>query len=495
MAASADRGESEIGRRAFDEAREFLGRGGGPKTDGRLATKLLNDIGNADRFRARYGRNFIWVRERGWAVWADTHWSFALGEAALQLAAESTARKIFDEADAIASDDDDAAKRLRRWAIESGSRPRLAAMIEVARPHLVKLVGLLDTDWWLLNCQNGTLELPHDATAPIRLRRHARRDLITRVLPIGYDPEVSAPRWRAHVAWALPEDDKRLFLQRLAGYLLVGDISEQAFVFFWGSGANGKSVITGTWHWLLGEYAQTLPFASLMDVTRRGSDASPEMADLAGARAVFAAESNPGNRLDIGRINAFTGGERIKVRHLNKEFFELQPQGTLIVSFNNKPTIRDPSEGIWRRMMLLAFLQTIARDERDLQLTKKLQSEGPGILNWMVDGFLIWRERGLDPPPSVIAATREYRDESDPIGNFLDVATIRIEDGRVAARDLYACYEGWCEVAGVKPVSSQLFGRLLNGRSIEREKFGTIFYRGIAISSDLDFDWSPPARL
>jgi putative DNA primase/helicase len=480
-------------RFVFEGAPEYLGDGGGGKRDQRLATKLLNDIGNAERFRARYGRNFLYVKERGWAVWADSHWSFRLGEASLKLAAETTARRIFDEAEAIANDDDKRAKELRRFAIETGRSTRLSAMTEVAQPHLTRPIEALDGDRWLLNCANGTLELPQQSDRPIRLRRHSRRDLITRVLPVAYNPESAAPRWRAHVEWALPEDDKRAFLQRLGGYCLVGDISEQAFVFLWGSGANGKSVITGAWRWLLGEYAQTLPFASLTeDARRRGSDASPEMADLAGVRAIFSAESNPGNRLDLGRINAFTGGERIKVRHLNREFFELDPQGKIIVAFNNKPVIRDPSEGIWRRMMLLAFTQTLPRKEWDLQLGAKLHAEGQGILNWLVDGFLWWRERGLDPPPAVIAATREYRDESDPIGNFLDNATIRIESGSVAARELFACYEGWCNIAGVKPVSPQLFGRLLIGRGLERVKANTIFYRGIQIAPDLDFDWEVP---
>ena len=119
----------------------------------------------------------------------------------------------------------------------------------------------------------------------------------------------------------MPEVDKRLFVQRLLGYCLFGDTTEQAFSFWWGSGANGKSVIANPVHWLLGEYAQVIPFASLVEDGRRtGSQPSPEMADLVGARAVFAAESNPGNRLDVGRIKALTGGEAVKVRHLGREF-------------------------------------------------------------------------------------------------------------------------------------------------------------------------------
>lgn len=108
---------------------------------------------------------------------------------------------------------------------------------------------------------------------------------VTSGLPVGYDPEALAPLWRRHLEWALPDPSKRLFVQRLTGYLLVGDTSERFLS--WGAGGNGKTVITATWHWLLGAYAQVLPIASLMENTRRGgSEASPEMADLAGARGI-----------------------------------------------------------------------------------------------------------------------------------------------------------------------------------------------------------------
>jgi len=487
----------DAGRAAFENAEEFAGddahAGIGGTRDQKLARKLMNDTGNAERFRIRHGRNLVYVDEIGWLAWTGSHWSAAEGDNKSQAAAQDTAKKIFDEARSIEEGSADLAKKLSGWAVESGNAGRLANMVKLSRSYLAKHVADLDADPRLLNCQNGTLELPREAERSLRLRRHSRLDLITRVLPIGYDPQAAAPRWRAHLAWALPEDDKRNFVQRLEGYLLVGDTSEQAFVFFWGDGANGKSVITTTWHWLLGQYAQVIPFASLVeDSRRRGSEATPEMADLAGARAVFASESNPGNRLDIGRINALTGGETIKVRHLNREFFDLQPRFKLVCSFNNKPIVRDASNGVWRRMKLVPFTQTVPESEVDRLLTEKLQSEGPGILNHMLDGFLLWRERGLAAPEAVTAATREYREDSDPIGNFLDAATARREGALVAARDLYACYEGWCDAGGIKPVTATLFGRLLAGRGIEREKHGTKYYRGIEILAELDFDWRPP---
>ena len=488
------RGEDAI-RAAIAGAEEVTGDGkAGGKRDQQLAHRTLNDTGNSERFRARHGRDLIFVKEIGWLGWVGSHWSAADGDRLARLHAQRTAKKIFDEADAVTEEYPDLSKKLRGWAVTSGNGTRLDQMVRLSEPHLAKTIDQLDTNPYLLNLQNGTLELLPDPDKDARLRRHARIDLVTRVCPIGYDPEARAPRWQVFLDWALPEHDKQLFVQRLSGYCLVGDTREQAFIFFWGEGGNGKSTITETWQYILDAYAQVLPFAALVeDKWRNASSATPELADLAGARAGFSAESNPRDRLDPGRINALTGGEAMKVRHLNRELFKLRPAFKLIVTFNNKPVVQDTSDGIWRRMMLVHFTQSLSREEYDLTLGDKLKAEAPGILNHMLDGWRLWRERGLDPPEAVRAATKEYRDDSDPLGNFLRTATQRREGAWVPSKNLYACYEGWCAVSGLAHVmSQQLFGRLLTGRGIERVKQGTVFYRGIEIMPDLDFDWKVP---
>lgn len=42
-------------------------------------------------------------------------------------------------------------------------------------------------------------------------------------------------------------------------------------------------------------------------------------------------------------------------------------------------------------MYLIPFTVTIPEDERDETLTEKLRAEWPGILQWMIDGCLMWR--------------------------------------------------------------------------------------------------------
>src|SRR5262249_98706 len=116
----------------------------------------------------------------------------------------------------------------------------------------------------------------------------------------------------------------------------------------------------------------------------------------------------------------------------------------------------------------------------------------PGILNWMIDGFLIWREGGLAPPAGVKAATNEYRATSDPIGDFLASGTIRRTGAEASAQDLWDCYRGYCNFMGTDHITRPSFGNYLSGRGIEKQKIGNVKYRGIEIKPDLMWVWPPP---
>src|SRR5207237_6377212 len=110
------------------------------------------------------------------------------------------------------------------------------------------------------------------------------------------------------------------------------------------------------------------------------------------------------------------------------------------------------------------FTIIVPEDQQDKHLLHKLKGEGPGILNWALDGFRQWREMGLQAPQAVLAATAEYRSESDQIGQFLTSATALEAAGNIRSAELYACYQGWAAAMDQRAVSQTKFGRELNQR-------------------------------
>ncbi|WP_299393249.1 phage/plasmid primase, P4 family [Pelagibius sp.] len=500
-------GEAGI-RDAIDQAEvvEFP-QGGGDGDSLNLACAYLpkNDVGNAKRLIKRYGPDLTYVEGIGWFCWEGTHWDGERGDLEAQLRAHWTAGDVKEEAEAIVDDgpfEDEADKdfqervaKHRSWGVGSGNSNRIHSMLRESVPYLARRLEDMDADAFLFNVQNGTLHLgpAGDDTEGVWLKPHDRADRISKVAPVAFKAAADAPIFQAFLQRILPDPEIRGFVQRWFGYCLTADTSEQALVLFHGQGANGKSTLIEVVSWIMGRYGLALPFASLLhDDKRRGSEATPDIARLPGARLVSASEPEIGQRFSESLLKSLTGGETITARHLNRDFFEFQPTFKLVLSFNHKPSVRGQDEGIWRRLLMVPFDVTIPEPERDRALLSKLKDEGSGILNWLLDGFRLWVEGGLAVPDGVRAATDAYRSESDPVGQFLASATRHDPGATVQASRLYKAYELWCKDSAVTPLKQTAFGKTLGDRGYKRSKIGTYYYSDLALEPGYDPDLQQP---
>src|SRR5215472_622486 len=92
------------------------------------------------------------------------------------------------------------------------------------------------------------------------------------------------------------------------------------------------------------------------------------------------------------------------------------PTHKLWLAFNHKPVISDESPAMWRRIRLIPFVEHFEGARKDPALPEKLKAEGPGILNWAIQGCLKWQQEGLEAPQAVAEATEAYAVESDSLG-------------------------------------------------------------------------------
>ncbi|KWU07167.1 hypothetical protein AEL97_11795, partial [Lactobacillus crispatus] len=105
-------------------------------------------------------------------------------------------------------------------------------------------------------------------------------------------------------------------------------------------------------------------------------------------------EANEGQRLDEGLVKQLTGGDRIVARQQYGKEFEYQPSYKIWMATNHKPLIRGTDEGIWRRLILIPFEYQVPKDKIDRNLKYKLEAESMGILNWIVEGAIMWQVEG-----------------------------------------------------------------------------------------------------
>lgn len=423
------------------------------------------DIGNAKRFAARFGGVAKYCDAfRKWCLWDGQRWIKDSSGRAVNYAKEA-ALKIGEEAESLGFGDAAAARF--RWAAASQARARIDAMIYLAQSELPINPKDFDTHNHLLNLQNGTLNL---LTYEKQLNR--KEDKLTKMAGVEFDPGAKCPRWIAHINLIFDNDAEMVeAFQRVVGYSLLQENPEQVMFILHGKGKNGKSKTIGVLSKILGDYAVNLASESLMSrkIQQPGGAPRSDIARIFDARMVTSSEGESGARLSEGIVKALTGEDTVTVRRLYEQEFEFHPTAKIWFATNHRPIIVGTDDAIWRRIWLIPFTVQIPEEKRDPDIAAKLLQEGPGILNWALDGLKRYRKAGrLIQPEKVKVATQEYREESDPLLEFLDE---RCEmQGEIKKSDLYRSYRAWCEEdRHDKPVSAKRFVMLLRERGLKEK--------------------------
>ena len=467
----------------------------GERTDLANAGRLVEWHGDALRFVAAWNK---------WLAWDGTRWR-ADDNGGAERRAQATARRLAGEAqqalfDAMSAqrmrpDDPRAAKAgakardLFKWAIDSQSGSRLAATLKLARCNAALAItqAELDRDRHSLNVANGTVDLRTGA-----LRPHARADLNTKLAPCAYDPEALCPTWDAFLLRAMGGDAELVgYLQRLVGYSLTGDTSEQLLAFCYGKGSNGKSTFLGTLRSLFGDYS-TVAARGLLFRRKGGGERHPtELASLFGARFVVVPEVEEGSAFDEALIKDLTGGDAISCRRMGEDFWSFDPSHKLWLAGNHRPVVKGNDHGIWRRIKLIPWTVLIPDHEKDIQLPVKLAAEASGILRWAVAGAIEWHAKGLQQPAAVRDASEKYRKESDATGQFFEERMIFGPKEIIVRSELRKVYLAWCEETGNLPLGARALGERLRERGASDGKvkvYGKAVdgWRGLRLATEYD---------
>jgi putative DNA primase/helicase len=422
---------------------------------------MRTDLGNSERFVDAHRDSVLWCPARkSFLCWDGKRYAWDERGEVVKLA-HAAARSIFHEA--ADAEGEEEQKAITKWALASQNESRINAMLSQARPYLAVGMEELDRDPWLVNCQNGTLDLRTD-----KLKAHDPADRITKIVPVDYDPDAPCPRFKQFLKEALVDETVIKFVKRYSGYTLTGITRERLLAILYGFGKNGKTTLVELLHEVLGDYARNTDVETLLIKKYQG--VGNDVAALKGARFVSAAEVEKGRRLAESKVKQLTGRDTVTARFLFGENFDFKPEFKLWLSTNNKPVIQGTDDAIWDRIRLIPLTQRFDGSKADPKLPDKLRNELAGVFSWMVEGCLEWQEHGLEEPKTVTDATNQYREEMDTLASFLDEVCVTGPHYRVLAEGLYQRYAMWCDNSGERKDPKKAFVARLEERGFERRR-------------------------
>jgi putative DNA primase/helicase len=440
-----------------------------------------NDIDTEDnaaqRFVELYGDKVRFCHSRGkWLHWNGHFW--AINDTGLGFHwARELARQLAENAHS----------RSRK---KMGGTGFATGVERFARcdPKVARVMNDFDSDPWLLGTPGGTVDLRTG-----ELRPGLQDDLISKATAVA--PDVGCPLWLKFLKEATGNDGELMrFLQQFCGYSLTGITREHALVFVYGPGGNGKSVFLNVITTVMRDYAIT---SAMETFVVSNNDKHPtDLAMLAGARLVTASETEEGRAWAETRIKQLTGSDPISARFMRQDFFTFIPRFKLVVIGNHKPVLHNVDDAAKRRFNIVPFIRKPAKPDRELE--RKLIAEGPGILQWMIDGCLDWQKASLIRPQVVIDATAEYFSDQDCLSHWLEEACVCDPGNRYRSEASSVLFKSWgdfAKAAGVKPGTKATFKDNLTAAGFPSYKGKTgreFFGISLKLKSGLDFNEARP---
>jgi putative DNA primase/helicase len=438
------------------------------------------DIRNGQEFAALFNGKMLYIHEiRTLLEFGPNGWAKALPGRPSQAADEVVhdfQRRARLLAAAGHSDESSALMKHAKWS-SMGSRLEQMVKKGCSHPSMYVPISELDKDPTLLGVGNGVVNLKTGL-----LEKVCPSILVTKRAGVDFDPNATAPEFQKFLAQVQPDPAVRHFLKQVAGLFLLGHVLEQRLFFFYGSGANGKSTFIELMNYVMGEYAHSFDINSLLKQSHASSGPTPELVAFRGMRLSHTSEIPLGAKIDEQRVKLLTGGDTICARGLYVDTINFKPSHSLVMVGNHLPEIRDVSDAMRRRLLLIGFNARISSSQQNPHLLTDLKAEGSGVLNWMLDGLKDYLVNDLMVPQSVSDASTEFMEAEDLLGQWL-AECCNTGFGLSASRQtVYRSYDVWAEAGGHKKMSQHTLTRRLNERSINQDD-GRRNYQGINLKS------------
>lgn len=253
----------------------------------------------------------------------------------------------------------------------------------------------------------------------------------------------------------LPDHDLIDYMQEIFGYCLLDTIAAQQAFFFYGSGANGKSVLLQILQAMFPP--EVISSNTLQSLTNNRFSLS----NLRSKRLNIANEEESKHiRSDL--FKNLISGEQVTAERKFQSEFEFSPRLKLIFATNKIPKLDGVESAIKRRLKIIPFHASISYEAQDPFLAKTIiETELPNIINWSLTGAerLVKRNFKFNEPEALHVTFKEFETGQSSVMEFSyeNLQVTGNHEDILQRSVLYDAYKLWCEHNGRKPFGRNSF--------------------------------------
>lgn len=318
----------------------------------------------------------------------------------------------------------------------------------------------------VMNFSNGYLNMDTG-----ELEEHNMDIVSTIQMPYKYDKDADCPLYKNVINASLDGNAQNMMvLQEFAGYCLTKSTKFQKALFLIGASGSGKSTILDGIKYMIGEENySSVPLDQLSNPAFTGN--------IVNKYANIDTEIPTNIENYENDLKKITTGEPITVNTKFIPTYKATPFCKLLFSANDMPRIRDTSNAIYTRLLLLRLDNVVSKETMDVDLKYKLKNEVSGIFNWAYEGLQRLNKNNKFTESILID---EFIEEQRMINNAVYYFTNEMyeitgsEEDWISKDDLYLEYQKFCHDVGGKGVFKKIvfgkefkkaFGKKVNERS------------------------------
>lgn len=440
----------------------------------------LNDTGNAHRFCDKYSGEVKYnVDNKMWMIWNGCNWQFDMFGNVKNLA-EILIEEMKDECFRL-TDLDEQKRRLKNVDRLLNKNGKDNMLSEAQHLSMIPVCNdMFDKNDYYFNCNNGVINLKTGV-----LLEHNKNLLLNKISSANLVHKKPV-KFLAFLDDIFEHNTELIhYLHKAFGYSLTGSCEEQCMFILQGDGNDGKSLLLQIIQEVIGDYSATSNPDLLLDKKYQSTNLS-EVARLKGIRFCVVNELKMGDKLNESSVKDITSGNnKIVARFLYGNEFEFLPKMKIWLATNYEPKIIGTDKGIWRRMVLIPCKRSLKEDEVDKKLIFKLREEKDEILNWLVEGCLLWQKEGLQMPQCLKDSLYNYKTDMDLVQRWLNEYCDFGIDCAESSTDLFKRFSQYCKENNEFAMSQTLFGRNLSKKFQKRLYGGSTMYIGVQLKGKM----------